>query len=312
VRLHLLEANGYIHRGYHATPALTKKDGTQINAVFAWATMLWGILEAFRLLPDDQRPTHIGVVFDLPGQTFRHKLYPEYKGQRNPHDNALVDQFSLCRAATLQFGLNSIAISGHEADDIIATICRIAREQDHYVTIASSDKDMMQLVEDPWVRIYNPMSQSFMGETEVRAKFGVEPKQMVDFLAMVGDAADNIPGIQGVGPKIAARLLHTYGSLDVLAQAYGTIDSDNLRRKVMIGLPMAMMSRRLVQLDSQVPLYTSSQEDWWGRMKVRPIPAGLVAYLKSMEFTSLANRVEIALRDPFGGKNACQDSSQGS
>src|ERR1700734_1708256 len=208
--LFLVDGSGYIFRAYHALPPINRKsDGLQLNAVFGFCNMLWKLL---REMKDDQ-PTHLAVVFDLSEQTFRTEMYPDYKAHRPDPPDDLKPQFGLIREAVHAFDLPCLEQKGFEADDLIATYVRQACEAGATATIVSSDKDLMQLVND-CVVMYDTMKDKKIGRAEVIEKFGVPPDKVIEVQALIGDSTDNVPGVAGVGPKAAAVLISELGSLD--------------------------------------------------------------------------------------------------
>src|SRR5205085_11252652 len=174
--------------------------------------MLWKLL---REMPEDNRPTHLAVVFDKSEITFRNKLYPNYKAHRPPAPDDLIPQFALIREAVRAFDIPCLEQAGFEADDLIATYAREACEAEATTTIVSSDKDLMQLV-GPTVVMYDTMKDRRIGPAEVVERFGVGPEKVIDVQALAGDSTDNVPGVPGIGVKTAAQLIIEYGDLETL------------------------------------------------------------------------------------------------
>ncbi|MBV8926996.1 MAG: DNA polymerase I, partial [Bradyrhizobium sp.] len=192
----LVDGSSYIFRAYHALPPLNRKsDGLQVNAVLGFCNMLWKLL---RDMPEDNRPTHLAIVFDKSEVTFRNKLYPDYKAHRPPAPDDLIPQFKFIRDAVRAFDLPCLEQDGFEADDLIATYARLATERGASTTIVSSDKDLMQLVTDNVV-MYDTMKDRRIGIPEVIEKFGVPPEKVVEVQALAGDSTDNVPGVPGIG-----------------------------------------------------------------------------------------------------------------
>src|SRR6476660_9553130 len=191
----LVDGSGYIFRAYHALPPLTRKsDGLQVNAVLGFCNMLWKLLRDMK--PED-KPTHLAVVFDKSEKTFRTELYPEYKAHRPDAPADLIPQFPLIREAVRAFDIPCLEQAGFEADDIIATYARQACEARATATIVSSDKDLMQLVND-CVTMYDTMKDKRIGPAEVVEKFGVGPDKVIEVQALIGDSTDNVPGVPGI------------------------------------------------------------------------------------------------------------------
>lgn len=209
--VYLVDGSAYIFRAFHALPPMTRPDGTPVNAVYGFATMLTKLVE-------DSDADFLAVIFDTARKTFRSDIYPEYKAHRPPAPDELIPQFDLIREATRAYSLPCLELEGFEADDLIATYARLAVEQDYDVTIVSSDKDLMQLV-GPRVRMMDPMKNRFIGPDEVVEKFGVGPDRVVDVQALLGDSTDNVPGVKGIGEAPAAQLINEFGDLDKLFEA---------------------------------------------------------------------------------------------
>src|SRR6266705_4819124 len=209
----LVDGSSYIFRAYHALPPLNRtSDGLQVNAVLGFCNMLWKLL---RDMPQDNRPTHLAIIFDKSEVTFRNKLYPAYKAHRPPAPDDLIPQFPLIREAVRAFDLPCLEQAGFEADDLIATYVREACEAGATALIVASDKDLMQLVND-CVVMYDSMKDRRIGIPEVVEKFGVPPEKVVEVQALIGDTSDNVPGVPGIGVKTAAQLIVEYGDLETL------------------------------------------------------------------------------------------------
>ncbi|MDP3074680.1 DNA polymerase I [Bradyrhizobium sp.] len=288
----LVDGSGYIFRAYHALPPLNRKsDGLQVNAVLGFCNMLWKLL---REMPEDNRPTHLAIVFDKSEVTFRNKLYPDYKAHRPPAPDDLIPQFALIREAVRAFDLPCLEQGGFEADDLIATYAREAAERGATATIVSSDKDLMQLVTDR-VTMYDTMKDRRIGIAEVIEKFGVPPEKVVEVQALAGDSTDNVPGVPGIGIKTAAQLIVEYGDLETLLARAGEIKQPKRRESLIENAGKARISRQLVLLDDKVKLDVPLDE-----LAVHePDARKLVAFLKAMEFSTLTRRVaEYSQIDP--------------
>ena len=285
--LFLVDGSAYIFRAYHALPPLTRKsDGLPVGAVSGFCNMLWKLLRQARDTSVGVTPTHFAVIFDYSSKTFRNEMYPEYKANRSAPPEDLVPQFGLIRQATHAFGLPCIEMEGFEADDIIATYAKLAREAGGDATIISSDKDLMQLVNEK-VSMYDPMKDKDIGIPEVIEKWGVGPEKMIDLQALTGDSVDNIPGVPGIGPKTAAQLLDEYGNLDTLLDRAGEIKQAKRRENLIEHREKALLSRELVRLKDDVPGLDALD----ALVLDEPDGPKLVAFLKAMEFTSLTRRV---------------------
>jgi len=288
----LVDGSSYIFRAYHALPPLNRKsDGLQVNAVLGFCNMLWKLL---RDMPEDNRPTHLAIIFDKSEITFRNKLYPDYKAHRPPAPDDLIPQFALIREAVRAFDLPCLEQVGFEADDLIATYVRIACERGASATIVSSDKDLMQLVTD-CVTMYDTMKDRRIGIPEVIEKFGVPPEKVVEVQALAGDSTDNVPGVPGIGVKTAAQLIIEYGDLEQLLFRAGEIKQPKRREALIEHAEKARISRQLVLLDDKVALDVPLDD-----LAVHePDARKLIAFLKAMEFSTLTRRVaEYSQIDP--------------
>ncbi len=284
-RLYLVDGSGYIFRAYHALPPLTRKsDGLPVGAVQGFCNMIWKLLVDMKSQPD--RPTHLAVIFDHSEDTFRNKLYDQYKAHRPPLPEDLAPQFPLVRDATRAFGVPSIELPGYEADDLIAAYACHVRDQGGEVTIVSSDKDLMQLVGNG-VSMLDTMKNVKIGPEQVFEKFGVTPDKVVDVQALCGDSVDNVPGAPGIGVKTAALLINEYGDLDTVLARASEIKQDKRRQTLIDFADQIRLSRQLVQLDCNTPL----PEPLEALAVKDPEPATLAAFLELMEFRGLARRV---------------------
>jgi DNA polymerase-1 len=290
----LVDGSGYIFRAYHALPPLTRKsDGLQVNAVLGFCNMLWKLLRDMK--PED-KPTHLAVVFDKSEKTFRTEMYPEYKAHRPDVPGDLIPQFPLIRDAVKAFDIPSLEQAGFEADDLIATYAREACEAGARCSIVSSDKDLMQLVND-CVMLYDTMKDKKIGRDEVIEKFGVPPEKVIEVQALIGDTSDNVPGVPGIGVKTAAQLIGEYGDLETLLKRAGEIKQDKRRQTLIDNAELARISKKLVTLDQHVKLDVPMED-----LAVHePEYKHLVAFLKAMEFSTLTRRVA-----EFGDIDAAQ------
>ncbi len=288
----LVDGSGYIFRAYHALPPINRKsDGLQLNAVFGFCNMLWKLL---RDMKADERPSHLAVVFDLSEHTFRTDMYPDYKAHRPDPPDDLRPQFGLIRDAVHAFDLPCLEQRGFEADDLIATYVREASEAGATSTIVSSDKDLMQLVNDRVV-MFDTMKDKKIGPAEVVEKFGVPPDKVIEVQALIGNSTDNVPGVPGIGVKTAAQLIGEYGDLETLLKRVAEIKQEKRRQSLIDNADKARLSKKLVTLDDHVKLDVPI-----GDLAVHePDYKRLIAFLRAMEFSSLTRRVaEFASIDP--------------
>ncbi|MBM3622126.1 MAG: DNA polymerase I [Alphaproteobacteria bacterium] len=273
--LWLIDGSGYIFRAFHALPPMTRPDGTPVNAVFGYCKMLTQFL-------DDPAIDHVAVILDAGRETFRNRIYPQYKAHRPEPPEELIPQFPLFREATRAFGLPCIEMEGFEADDLIATYAREAVAAGADVTIVSSDKDLMQLVGDR-VSLFDPIKMRRLGHEAVFEKFGVAPEKVVDVQALAGDSTDNVPGVPGIGVKTAAQLITEYGDLDTLLRRAGEIKQPKRRESLQTNAELARISRQLVKLRDDVPVKESA--DTFDKRS--PDAAKLVPWLEQQGFRSL-------------------------
>ena len=286
IRLYLVDGSGYIFRAYHALPPLTRKsDGMPIGAVAGFCNMLWKFLNDMKNEAD--APTHMAVIFDASEKTFRNDLYDQYKAHRPPAPEDLIPQFGLVREATRAFGVPAIELNGYEADDLIASYACKATELGGEVVIISSDKDLMQLVNDQ-VSMLDTMKNVRIGREQVIEKFGVGPEKVVDVQALCGDSVDNVPGAPGIGIKTAALLINEYGDLDTLLARAGEIKQDKRRQTLIDFADQVRLSRELVTLTCDAPLPCPLDD-----LKVEVSDGqALAEFLEKMEFRTLAKRVQ--------------------
>jgi DNA polymerase I len=277
--VYLVDGSGYIFRAFHALPPLSRSDGVQVNAVLGFTNMLLKLL-------DETDADHIGVIFDAGRTSFRNEIYAEYKANRPEVPPELIPQFSLVRDATRACNVASVEMDGFEADDIIATYSCLAKEAGAEVTIVSSDKDLMQLVNDK-VRMLDPIKNKPISYPEVQEKFGVTPDKVVDIQALAGDSTDNVPGVPGIGVKTAAELINAYGSLEALLERAGEIKQPKRRENLLANAELARISKKLVTLSCDVKLDTPLEGLERRKLDVQR----LLEFVKANEFRSLATRI---------------------
>ncbi len=282
--LYLVDGSGYIFRAFHALPPMTRSDGTPTNAVFGFSSMLMRLM-------DDAGADHLAVIFDAGRETFRNKIYDQYKAHRPEPPEELIPQFALIREAVRAFNVPCIELAGYEADDLIATYADQAREMGAQVIIVSSDKDLMQLVRDG-VQMLDPIKNRIISTPEVLEKFGVAPEKVVDVQALAGDSTDNVPGVPGIGIKTAAQLITEYGDLETLLASTAKIKQPKRREALEANAELARISKKLVQLDHNVPV--PQHADTFD--KTEPDPAILIPWLEHQGFKRILPRA----RERFG------------
>jgi DNA polymerase-1 len=282
--LHLIDGSAFIFRAYHALPPLTRKsDGLPVGAVAGFCNMLQRYVEGNNG-PD--APTHVAVIFDHSGKSFRNQMYDKYKANRPPTPEDLVPQFPLTRDATRAFNISCKEVEGFEADDIIATLATQARNAGGSCTIISSDKDMMQLV-GGGVFMLDAMKNKLIDREGVVEKFGVYPERVVDVQALAGDSADNVPGAPGIGIKTAALLVNEFNTLEELLDRANEIKQPKRRESLLDNRAQIELSKRLVQLDCDMDLDFTLDD-----LEVTdPVPKDLLSFLAKMEFRTLTKRL---------------------
>ena len=284
---YLIDGSGYIFRAYYALPPLSRKsDGLPTGAVNGFCSMLFKLLEDARSDDSEQKPTHFAVIFDSARKNFRNDIYKEYKANRDEAPEDLIPQFEYIRKSVKAFNIPSIELINYEADDLIATYSKKIIEAGAKVTVISSDKDLMQLVSDK-IRLYDPMKSRVIGEKEVLEKFGVKPNQVIDVQSLAGDSSDNIPGVPGIGIKIAAELINKYKNLDTLLQKASEIPQNKRRETLLANKEKALLSRKLVTLKKDVPI-KDDPSDFIIKDVKKDI---LYDFLREMEFNRLLSQV---------------------
>ncbi|GAB4390325.1 MAG: DNA polymerase I [Thermodesulfovibrionales bacterium] len=277
--LYLIDGNSYVYRAYFAIRGLTDSAGRPTNAIFGFTNMLLKIIR-------ERRPDGVIVSFDTPEPTERHGLFEEYKAHRPEAPDDLVAQFPHIRKIIRAFRIPVYEMPGYEADDILATIAEKASRGGHRVFIVTADKDMYQLIHDS-VLVYDPSKDRVLDEGYVMERFGVPPGRVPEFMALVGDAVDNIPGVKGIGDKTARNLLSEFGSLDEILEHPERIARERTRRLIEDNADAARLSRRLAEINRDVPVDVRTED-----FRLRePDWQALLALFREYEFTSLMKLV---------------------
>ena len=282
----LIDGSGYIFRAFYGLPSMTNENGVPVNAVFGYTKMLLKLI-------DDFKPMYVAVIFDVARKTFRNDLYDLYKANRSDPPEELIPQFSIIREATNAIGLPVVEMEGFEADDLIATYSNIAQKTNKKVIIISSDKDLMQLVDDNTI-LFDPMKQYWINDEQVFEKFGVYPSKVIDVQSLAGDSSDNIPGVPGIGVKTAAELINQYGDLEQLLTRATEIKQNKRRENLIEYADQARLSRSLVTLKKDVPVNSKIDE-----FKINSILElnKLIPFLKAHGFKSLLNKYENVVKE---------------
>ncbi|MBM5782658.1 MAG: DNA polymerase I [Pelagibacterales bacterium] len=279
-RIALIDGYGFVFRAYHSLPPLTRNDKTPVGAVYGFTNMLIKLLASLDV-------THMAVVFDAGSKTFRNEIFSEYKSNRPPCPEDLIPQFPIVREAAESLNLAILEKIGFEADDIIATIAKKFVAGGDKVLIVSSDKDLMQLVDDK-ILMYDAMKNKIIGINEVKEKFFVEPKKVLDVLALMGDSSDNIPGVKGIGPKTAAELIDQFGNLENIFLNLDNIKQEKRRQILKDGVENAKLSKILASLKDDVELGITFDD-----LEIKSIePNKLISFLEKQGFRSLVLRVK--------------------
>jgi DNA polymerase-1 len=275
VNLYLIDGNSYVYRAYYAIKGLSNSKGLPTNAIYGFTNMLLKIIR-------EKKPDGLAISFDSPVPTERHRIYEEYKAQRPEAPGELIQQIPHIRRMIEAFRIKIFEIPGYEADDILGTIARKAESEGANVFIVTGDKDMLQLVDNK-VKVYDPMKDKVLDEEFIRDKFGVGPERVTEFMALTGDAVDNIPGIKGVGEKTARDLLSEFSSLEDLLNNVDRIRKDKLRTLVTENADIVRLSQKLATLDTSVPADANIEEF---RLQEPDWPS-LLSLLKEFEFGSM-------------------------
>ena len=286
--IYLIDGSGFIFRAYYALPPLTRKsDGLPVGAVSGFCNMLYKFVEEARNLEKIDRPTHLVVVFDSARKNFRNDIYKDYKANRENTPEDLIPQFDLIRKAVEAFNIPSIEMLNYEADDLIATFKEQASKKKIKVTIVSSDKDLMQLVDENTF-MFDSMKDKFIDKEQVKEKFGVYPDKVIDIQSLAGDSSDNVPGVPGIGIKTAAELINEYGNLDNLLKNASNIKQPKRRQTLLDNKENALISKKLVTLKKDVPIKYSIDD-----FLLKPIDSKkILTFLKDMEFSRLYKKLE--------------------
>jgi len=280
----IIDGYGFLFRAYHSLPSLTRTDGTPVGAIYGFTSMLMKMVNDFD-------SSHLVVVLDSGVKSFRHNIYPEYKAHRPPAPEDLLPQFPLVREAVTALGISCKELECFEADDVIATIASKAKEEGFKVTIISSDKDLMQLIDDNQdISMFDPLKERTITEKEVIEKFGVEPTKLLDLLSLVGDTSDNVPGVPSIGPKTAAELLNNFGTLEKIFENTHFIKQQKRREALENNKDAAFLSKRLITLDHNAPI----EFDFDEFTKKDPEADELRLFLEHQGFKTLLARAKLA------------------
>ena len=238
--VYLIDASAYIYRAYHAIAPLTNKSGLPTHAVYGFTNILLRVLR-------EKAPKFIGIAFDVRGPNFRHEMYQPYKANRPSMPDDLACQIPYIKEIVAAHNFACLERQGYEADDLLASAAKKLAAQGHPVILVSGDKDLLQLVSDT-ITVWDPMRDVFMNPAAVQKKYNIPPHQLLDFFALMGDSSDNVPGVAGIGPKTAEKLINEYGSLEGLYQNIETLSQAKLKEKLLTSRENAFLSRQLIAL----------------------------------------------------------------
>jgi DNA polymerase-1 len=277
--LYLIDGNSYVYRAFYAIRGLTTSSGLPTNAVFGFVNMLLKVIK-------DKSPDLLAIAFDPKGPTRRHIEYKEYKAHRPPMPKDLIPQIPFIHKLVEAFRIPVFMIEGQEADDVIATLARKAETDGMHVTIVTGDKDILQLV-GPHIRVYDTLKEKVYGPKDVEERYGVPPDRMVEIMGLMGDAADNIPGIPGIGEKTAQALIKQYGTIDNLLAHRHEISKPKLKQSLIEHGDLARLSRNLAILHDDLPVEVKRDD----LRRKEPDSSALLGILKELEFTTLLKYV---------------------
>lgn len=283
----IIDGSSYIYRAFYAIRRLTNSKGMATQAVYGFLTMLLKVLR-------ERKPEYICVVFDAPARSFRHDLFDSYKATRQVTPEELGPQIPYIKKVVQYCGVSQMELAGYEADDLIATLTHWAGASGLDIVIVSADKDLHQLISDPAVRQWDPQNDRLFTEKVVRERFGVTPAQMVDYLSLVGDTSDNVPGVKGIGEKTASQLLQKWGSLDELFAHVDEVTPESLRKKLVAGKESAYLSRDLISLRVDVLIENEISEF----APASPQRAEMLNLCEELEFRSLIDTLRREWAEP--------------
>ena len=278
--LAVVDGSNYLYRAYYAIPALTNSKGFPTNAVYGFTTMLMKLLR-------DLKPDYVVVAFDLRGPTTRHEEYVDYKATRKPMPDDLIPQVPFIKDVIRGFSVSILEKQGIEADDMIGTLTIQARQKGWRVAIISGDKDLMQMVDDD-VRLVDTMKDKTYDAAAVKEKFGVGPDKVVEILGLMGDASDNIPGVPGIGPKTAQRLIEEYGSVDAVIANAENLRNVKLRESFRVHADQARLSRQLALIRTDIEMDFRLED----ALHREPDREALAKLFSEFEFSSLLQQIK--------------------
>ncbi|MDR3048666.1 MAG: DNA polymerase I [Elusimicrobiota bacterium] len=277
-KFYIIDGNAYIHRAYHALPPLSTSKGRQVNAVYGFVKLLLKIKNNFK-------PDFLAVCFDYPSKNFRHNLFADYKANRKQLDDSLISQMPIARLAADALNISKVEIEGYEADDLIASISEKNKKEKIKTVIVTGDKDILQLVKDGEISVWNDSKDLLYNEQKVEEKYEIKPSQLLDMFALMGDVSDNVPGIKGIGEKTAVKLIKEFGSLEEILNNADKI-SGKTGSLIKEGKQSALISKELIALKRGAPI--DYDLNAFEIKELNPEKAG--AFFKEYEFKSLMEK----------------------
>jgi DNA polymerase-1 len=287
--VYLIDGSAYIYRAYHAIAPLTNSKGTPTNAVLGFVSMVKRLIR-------EKQPTFLAIAFDSRGPVFRHQIYQAYKANRPPMPDDLSIQIPFIKKFVAASNILMLEEQGVEADDIIASAVKIFTLSGHKVVVVSGDKDLLQLVSADVV-MWDPMKDRVMDRDAIHQRYAVYPEQLLDIFSLIGDSSDNVPGVPGVGPKTAEKLINTYGSLDGLYEHVGELKQSRVKEQIIEQKALAYLSRRLIRLKSDVAIPAELSKYALADANSEE----LAKIYTELEFTSLLKGIDTATPVPAAG-----------
>ena len=283
----VIDSHSLIHQVFHALPEMTSPKGEPVGAVFGFTRDLLFLLE-------EKKPDFLFCAFDLPGKTFRHAMYDQYKIQRVEMHEDLRPQIPAIRRVIAALGIPSLTCESFEADDVLATVARLTDELGGQCFLVTGDKDCRQLITDR-VSVYNIRKNEVFSREMLQAEWGIAPEQVVDFQSLVGDSVDNVPGVPLIGPKLARQLLEQFGTLEAVLDHANDVPGAKRKENLVKFRDQALLSRALVRLDSHVPITI----DWNAARPGRIDVEAALSLFRDFGFRSIGQNV-VALAKSWG------------
>ncbi|MFN7454717.1 MAG: 5'-3' exonuclease H3TH domain-containing protein, partial [Pseudobdellovibrionaceae bacterium] len=298
-KIYLIDVSSLFFRAFYAIRPLTSSKGVPVNAIYGLLSMLLKIMK-------DEKPDYMAICYDRKEPSFRKEIFDDYKANRSEMPEDLVPQVPYMKKLAEVLGIPGFEVEGFEADDLIGSLAQIAHDQEFQVYIVSGDKDFGQLIK-PGIFLMDTMKEVVMGPSDVKEKWGVPPEQFIDYLALVGDSSDNIPGVKGIGPKGAVKLLEQYGTLENIYEHISEIKGAT-QQKLIDSKEMAFLSRKLVTIVKDVALSKQMDDYKWKGFQKAPL-FDLLAELNFKNFDKSIAAIELGITLPSTPKSSVQSPS---